>query len=105
MARLQGVPGGQLLRAGLWVGEPGDKGTGGDFFICGKGLQHEWRGQTVTARGRVIWRVELEALEAVEAERFINRMAGSRREVDGSRGSGRERVHPDASRRIRREAC
>ena len=41
----------------------------------------------MTARGRVIWRVELEALEALEADRFINRMAGSRREVDGSRGA------------------
>ena len=86
MASLQGVPGGQLLRAGLWGGEAGGtRGPGEDFYFRW-GLPGEWRGQTVTARGRVIWRVELEALEALEAERFIKRMAGSRREVDGSRG-------------------
>jgi len=45
--------------------------------------------------------VELEALEAVEAERFIKRMTGSRREVGGSRaeaaGRGCFQMLPGAS--------
>lgn len=87
MASLQGVPGGQLLRADLWGGEAGGtRGPGETFLFAVGGYRTSGGGTARDGKGDGYLAGAVEALEAVEAERFINKMAGSRFEVDGSRG-------------------